>query len=397
MSTASLHETVVIRFASQCDRGKVREQNQDSVLQAAVPLGDLLMVADGIGGYQGGDIASRMAVEVFSTALAGMPTFFPPAIAIQEAACRANAEIVAAAAESGMAQSRMGTTVVLALLQQNPERPDASVQAWIGHIGDSRAYLVHHGRLRRITRDHSAMQLRIDRNLITPEEARQHPDAHVLTRTLGQEPNVEIELNEVELMPGDSLLLCSDGLWGFVAEREIEQVLADRALSVEEASRALLNLALDAGGRDNVGIELARLEGGSEPAALAEPADRLDFPASSAPQPGLAPELADIPIPKPAPDPAFAAGIAPESVAGIVAETGIAFAATPETALAQHLQTKTTLEPEFEYVPKFESADLPNSSFVRMVMILVLAFATSGALVYSALMQNWLGVDSLLH
>lgn len=387
MSTASMHETVAISFASQCDRGKVREENQDSVFHGLVPLGDLLIVADGIGGYAGGGVASRMAVDVFSSALAGMPAFFPPALAIQEAACRANAEIFAAAAKPGTAYNRMGTTVVLALLRQDPDVPHGRVRAWVGHIGDSRAYLERNGRLRRLTRDHSATQLLIDRGLLTPEAARRHPDASVLTRSVGHEPQVEIELNEVVLQPGDSLLLCSDGLWGFVPEREIERALADQTLDVEAASRALLKLALDAGGRDNVGVEIARLAGSLETAALAEAEERVESPAA---RPALEMSSAAAPNLEPASE------IAAVSVENNAQEPKIHFASATETDLALKLESKPRLEPEFNYVPKFETAETPGSPFVKMVMILVLAFATSCVFAYSALMQNWFDIDRLL-
>jgi serine/threonine protein phosphatase PrpC len=398
MSTVSIHETVAINFASQCDRGKVRAENQDTVRRVAVPLGDLLLVADGIGGYAGGGVASRMAVDVISSALADMPTFFPPALAIQEAACRANTEIAAAAAKPGTTFHHMGTTAVLALLQQDPEHPHAPVHAWVGHIGDSRAYLVRYGRLRRITRDHSAMQLLMDRGLITPEEARYHPDSSVLTRTLGHEPNVEMELNEVALKPGDGLLLCSDGLWGFVPEQEIERVLADSTLSVEEASLALLKLALDAGGHDNVGIELARVAGSSEPTDARDPADALETLATSEPLSAWETDLLAAPVLRPDSISGSASDMHLDSAAETAQssdtiETGL----IPQAELAQEQESKPRLELEFDYVPKFQSADLPNTSAVKMLMILTLAFAGSGALVYSALMQNWFGLDRFLH
>jgi protein phosphatase len=412
MSVVSIPEAVGISFASQCDRGKVRDENQDFVLQAAVPLGDLLMVADGIGGYAGGAIASRMAVEVFSSCLAGMPAFFPPAIAIQEAACRAGAEIASAAAQAGTAYSRMGTTVVLALLRQDPECSPAGVQAWIGHIGDSRAYLVHHGRLRRITRDHSAMQLLLDRNLITPEETRHHPDASVLTRALGHDPNVEIELNEVALAPGDTLLLCSDGLWGFVPEKEMESVLADPKLSADEASRALLGLALGAGGHDNVGLQMARLAGTSEPLVPSAPAEEskpaAPFASQAEPKPALAPAAkADLdPVLNPVLSPVTSsiadpvvnpiAGPIPVTKAAPPAAIDAVSALTPEPAPQPETLSESTLVPEFIYVPKFQTAEHPGSSFVKMTMILFLAFAGSCALAYSALIQNWFGIDGLL-
>jgi serine/threonine protein phosphatase PrpC len=393
MSTVPSRETASSSFASQCDRGKVREQNQDTVRRVAVPLGDLLLVADGIGGYAGGGVASRMAVDAICSALSDMPAFFPPALAIQEAACRANAEIAAAAAKPGTAFHHMGTTAVLALLQPDPDHPQAPFRAWVGHIGDSRAYLVHQGQLRRITRDHSAMQQLIDRDLITPEEARHHPNSSVLTRTLGHEPHVEMELNEVALERGDGLLLCSDGLWGFVPEPEIERVLTDSRLNVEEASRALLKLALDAGGHDNVGIELARVAGGGG-VATPEPAD-------TAKTPDVSPRLeSDSTTGTPSTMPTSTATSAAAG-ATISAETGVSLHRLDEGTISEAKssepqETKTKLKREFNFMSKLVAADLPNASLVKMLTILALAFAGSGVLVYSALMQNWFGLDRLL-
>jgi protein phosphatase len=264
MSDTPIPGSVVIAFAEQCDRGKVREENQDSVRHLRMPLGELLIVADGIGGYQGGATASRMAVEGFCSYLAALPADYPPSRAIQEASARANAEIFAAAKAPDSPFHRMGSTVVLALLQQQKVagtqlQGQAQCRAWIGHIGDSRAYHVHDGRLSRVTNDHSAVQALLNRNLITPEEARHHPDASVLTRSLGHQPEVEIDMTMVELATGDTLLLCSDGLWGYVEEQQIANIVLSPALSLQAASQALLELALNAGGHDNIGIQLARL------------------------------------------------------------------------------------------------------------------------------------------
>jgi PPM family protein phosphatase len=277
MSAISTPEAIALQIAGQCDRGKVRDENQDSVRHCVTPLGDLLMVADGMGGYEGGAVASRMAVEAIAAGLESMPAFFPIDIAIEEAVCRANAEILAAAAEPETPNHHMGSTVVLALLRQDPENAQA-IQAWIGHVGDSRAYLLHDHRLTRVTRDHSAVQMLIDQDLIAPAEAETHPDASVLTRTLGREPNLKVDMNSVELGPGDTLLLCSDGLWGFVSDQEIERILADPRFTAEQASHALLDLALDAGGHDNVGIQVARVAGSVAAAALSQPAPAYESP-----------------------------------------------------------------------------------------------------------------------
>jgi serine/threonine protein phosphatase PrpC len=247
----------VILFAEECDRGVTREENQDSVLHVRIALGDLMMIADGIGGYAGGATASRLVVENFYAHLAALPADYPVDNAIRGAAARANAQIVAEANAPGSPFQRMGSTVVAAVLQQRA----AGICAWIGHVGDSRAYLVRAGRLHRLTTDHSAVQALLSRNMITPEEAQNHPDSSVLTRSLGNQPEVEIDIEQLPLVLGDTLLLCSDGLWGFVSELDIEKMVDAPGLTLESSARGLLKLALTAGGKDNISIEMARVVG----------------------------------------------------------------------------------------------------------------------------------------
>ena len=246
-----------ILFAEECDRGILREENQDTVLHVRIALGDLMIVADGIGGYSGGATASRMVVETFYTHLASLPHDFPVDNALRGAAARANAQIIAAASVPGSPFHHMGSTVVVAVVQQ---RADGSC-AWIGHIGDSRAYLLRAGRLYRLTIDHSAVQALLSRNLITPEEAKNHPDASVLTRSLGHQPEVEIDIEQHPLALGDTLLLCSDGLWGFVSELDIQKMADAPGLTLESSAHGLLKLALTAGGNDNISIVMARVVG----------------------------------------------------------------------------------------------------------------------------------------
>jgi protein phosphatase len=268
--------TLSVSYGEACDRGKVREENQDSIRSAAIPLGDLFIVADGIGGYQGGATASRMVAEGFLAQLAALPANYPADHALAEACTYTNASIHAAANTGDPAFQRMGSTVVLALVQpggaaggNSGEVASFGPNAWIGHVGDSRAYLIRGGQMTKITNDHSAVQALINRNLITEEEARNHPDASVLTRSLGHRPDVEIEIDRVPLQFGDSLLLCSDGLWGYVADADIAAVATDPNLSVEKIAQYLLDLALTAGGHDNIGIEFLRIGGSS--AAFAPP------------------------------------------------------------------------------------------------------------------------------
>jgi protein phosphatase len=253
-----------ILFAEECDRGTLREENQDSVLHVHIPMGDLMIVAGGVGGYPGGATASRMAVEHIYAHLAALPGEFAAANAIRAAAARANEKIFAAANTPGAPRQGMGSTVVLAVIQEGA----GGTHAWIGHVGDSRAYLVRAGRLHLLTTDHSAAQDLINRALISKEEAQRHPDAQVVSRSLGLQPEVEIEIEQHPLAVGDTLLLCSDGLWGFVPEREIQKVVETPGYTLETVAHNLLELALASGGHDNVGIEIARLIAPSDITAM---------------------------------------------------------------------------------------------------------------------------------
>jgi serine/threonine protein phosphatase PrpC len=246
-------EQTAILFAEECDRGIQREENQASILHVRISLGELLIVADGIGKSTGGAIASRLVVESFYTHLVTLPHNHPADEAIREAAAIANQRILEAAKAPDSLNAQMASTVVVVLVQQ-----DADVNhALVGHIGDSRAYLLRAERLYRLTTDHSAAQSLVDWNLITPEEAQHHPDATVMTRSLGLNPKVEIDIEDHPLATGDTLMLCSHGLWGPVPEKEIEAAVAGEALG--EAAHKLLELALAAGGRDGIAIEMARL------------------------------------------------------------------------------------------------------------------------------------------
>jgi protein phosphatase len=193
-----------------------------------------------------------MVVEHFCEYLASLPGDFPAGIAIREAATRANEKIFAAIQAP---YPHVGSTVVVALVQQVAD----GTFAWIGHIGDSRAYLVRAGRLYRLTTDHTAVQDLLSRGLITPEEAPHHPDASVLTRSLGRQPEVEIDIEQHALAVNDTLLLCSDGLWAFVPEQEIQNIIDNSSFTVKTAAHKLLKQALAVGGDDNVGLEIVRL------------------------------------------------------------------------------------------------------------------------------------------
>jgi len=255
MSEIPIPEQLVIVFAEECDHSALREENQDAVLHVHIALGDLMIVADGQGEHEGGAIASRMAVENFYAHLASLPQDYPVESALREATAHTNESILAAARAPDSAYERMGSTVVVALVQQSL----VGLEVWIGHIGDSRAYLSRAGRLHRLTTDHSVTQSLLNRNLISPEEALDHPGAMQLSRCLGYQSEVEIEIEKQPFTIDDTLLLCTDGLWRFVSELEIEKTLGAPGLSVEAAAHHLLEQALATGGHDNFGIELARV------------------------------------------------------------------------------------------------------------------------------------------
>ncbi|MFZ0392220.1 MAG: protein phosphatase 2C domain-containing protein [Terracidiphilus sp.] len=250
-----------LSFAEACDRGKVREENQDRVRHATTAVGELAIVADGIGGYRGGATAAQMVVDTVVASIAAREADYSPARAIAEAAAAANCAVFDAAASGDLAFRNMGSTVVLALITRDTE----AARAWIGHIGDSRAYLARGERLTRLTRDHSAVQELLDQHEITLEQAKKSPQASVLTRSLGHMPEVEIEISMVDLELGDVLLLCSDGLWGFVAEQAIEQVVVASGMEIDQAATGLVNLALEAGGPDNIGVEMVACNAPSVP------------------------------------------------------------------------------------------------------------------------------------
>ncbi|MFZ1086852.1 MAG: protein phosphatase 2C domain-containing protein [Terracidiphilus sp.] len=253
MSSLAIHEQPVILFAEECERPANREESEISVLNVRLALADMMLVADGSGSNGGGAAASRMVVEHFYAHLAGLPPDYPVDNAIRAAAARANASILAAASTPGSQLQGARVSMVVALLQQEGE----ITYAWIGHIGDSRAYLQRAGRLHRLTVDHTAVQEMLDRKMITPFEALHHPDAKVLSRSLGQQLAVDIEVEQVPLAVGDTLLLCSDSLWRSVPEAEIQS--AADSETADSAAHSLLALALAADGKDSVGIELARM------------------------------------------------------------------------------------------------------------------------------------------
>ena len=201
-----------MRVCHRTHQGLVRASNQDNWLAQAPLYG----VADGMGGHKGGETASRVALQVFQNAI-GRKT-------------------------PDESLSGMGTT--MSMIWQDDTR------LLIAHVGDSRIYRLREGKLRQMTDDHSFVAELVRNNIITPEMAKNHPQRNIITRAVGVDPYVEVDLLEEESEPGDIWLICSDGLHGMVEDEEIQTVLS--TMELEEAAERLMSRALENGGHDNI-------------------------------------------------------------------------------------------------------------------------------------------------
>ncbi len=232
----------VIEHSERSDTGQVRPANEDSFL-VRLPL---FVVADGMGGANAGEVASRAAVETFAE---GLPPGEEIGTRLAEAVRAANRRINQESSED-VSRRGMGTTVTAALVG------DDSVT--LAHVGDSRAYLIRAGEIKQLTQDHTLVDELVRQGSLTEAEAAVHPQRSIITRALGPEPTVEVDVETHPLQPDDLLLLCSDGLTGMVAEQEMLAIL-EGSKSLAAGSRALIDAANAAGGRDNITVLLARV------------------------------------------------------------------------------------------------------------------------------------------
>ena len=270
MSVVEIPDLVRASIAGRTDRGNVRNENPGLAHHASTKFGDLLVVADAVGDAAGGSRASQIAVEIISSRLAGMLALFPAEIAMEEAVRQANMELTAASTLPERPPSCGGVSVVVAMLRMDTDRALVT----IGHVGESRAYLASKRKLTLLTGEPSAEPDMLERKFATAHHEEPHPDQPTLTPHLGEGLDIKVATSEMQLEAGDTLLLCSNGLWRSVSEQEIERVLANQTQSVEEACRALLDLARDAGGHDNVAIEIARLTQSGDSQETASRADQ---------------------------------------------------------------------------------------------------------------------------
>ena len=239
----------VSQHSERTDTGRQRQANEDSMLARA----PLFVVADGMGGAQAGEVASMTAIQAFDE---GLPDGQPEE-ALQDSIGLAN-RTIHDQAHSDSELSGMGTTITAAAVDSQRE------EVVIGHVGDSRAYRLRDGIIQRLTRDHSLVEEMRRRGQITEEQAEDHPQRSIITRALGPEPEVEVDVQSVPAEPGDIFMLCSDGLTTMLADERI-RVIIEEAASLGAATRALVDEANIAGGRDNITVLLFQIEDPADP------------------------------------------------------------------------------------------------------------------------------------
>lgn len=221
--------------------GKVRANNEDALLVGEGRDETLFVVADGIGGFEAGEVASRIAVDVLKE--------LEPGASFEAAISEANRRILAAG-RGDERLSGMGTTVVAVRFGGTRDEPVAQV----AHVGDSRAYLLRGGSLRPVTEDHSLVAELVRSGDLTRDQAAEHPQKNLITRALGADEEVEVDTAVLPVEAGDRFLLCSDGLSDMIPETRIGEILAEAPGDPEKPARSLVSAALDAGGADNVTV-----------------------------------------------------------------------------------------------------------------------------------------------
>ncbi|MCV2362417.1 Stp1/IreP family PP2C-type Ser/Thr phosphatase [Paucibacter sp. DJ1R-11] len=247
---------MTLEFFSATDVGRARDNNEDSVaLDESVGLA---VLADGMGGYNAGEVASQMLTGFIRAELGRWLKESGASASASDVRramdiCVDNANrAIFNAANTNPRYAGMGTTLVLGVF-----RPEGLL---LGHVGDSRAYRLRGGQLTQISRDHSLLQEQLDAGLLTPEEAVFSSNKNLVTRAVGVEDAVMLELHQHELQPGDLYLFCSDGLSDMLDDDALRQLLINHP-SLSEAAQALIDGANDMGGRDNIALVLVRAEG----------------------------------------------------------------------------------------------------------------------------------------
>ena len=250
-----------IDFAELSDTGRVREHNEDAI--GSIGEIGLMVLADGMGGYNAGEIASGIAVQIVTEMASDGANrerrddidshsgLMRQSIVLRDAVYRAN-KIIYQTAQSKTDCEGMGTTIVACMFYDN--------KISIAHVGDSRAYRLRAGELEQVTLDHSLLQELVDRGFYSAEEAQRSTNRNYVTRALGVEATVDVEVHEYEVLPDDIYLLCSDGLSDMVEDDDIHLTISTFNASLDVVGQQLVDLANDHGGRDNVSVMLAQVK-----------------------------------------------------------------------------------------------------------------------------------------
>ena len=246
---------MIIEFASALDPGRVRRNNEDAV--AVDPETGVAVLADGMGGYLAGEVASGMATSIISQEMVrwmrGHNGARPPegdVRHIMDSSTQHANRAIYESSHSNPKYSGMGTTLVMTV--------PCDRGLMVGHVGDSRAYRFRKGQLERLSKDHSFLQEQLDLGLITPEQAAKSMHRNLVTRAMGVEPDVLLELNLFDVQSDDLIMLCSDGLTDMLDDARLQELLS-MPLALQEMCLALVAAANEAGGRDNISVVLARI------------------------------------------------------------------------------------------------------------------------------------------
>ena len=238
----------MLQAFSITDIGKRRKLNQDYVFVSAYPIGNLpnlFIVADGMGGHNAGDYASKYTVEMMEEQIRISDQGDTVEI-LDHAIKKANSDI-RGIARSDESLSGMGTTVVVATIR------DGVLQ--VANVGDSRLYIIGQNEIRQITRDHSLVEEMVRMGGIDRQSARSHPDKNIITRAVGALDNIEADFFEEKLQPGDMVLLCSDGLTNMLEDEEIREIIREQS-TLSEKGKRLIDTANENGGKDNISVIL---------------------------------------------------------------------------------------------------------------------------------------------
>ncbi|TSA51091.1 MAG: Stp1/IreP family PP2C-type Ser/Thr phosphatase [Nitrosomonadales bacterium] len=250
----------ILEIVRLTDVGQRREHNEDAV--AADAESGLVVLADGMGGYKAGEVASEMAVltimaEIKEAIFNWVPGRLTPdtgmqleSLLVRDAVAKAN-EAIYQVSQSQPQCAGMGTTLVVGLFTND--------RVLVGHVGDSRMYRLRGEAFTQVTEDHSLLQEQIRAGMITAEQAKLSSNKNLVTRALGVDPSVELELHEYDVLPGDIYLFCSDGLSDLVEDEEMHLTLATLSSNLELAAHQLVQMANDNGGRDNISVILIKV------------------------------------------------------------------------------------------------------------------------------------------